>query len=149
MPKRACSETRLLSRLPIEIRRLVLRLAGEVQLSSRGSDVDRGALMWLRDEVVVVPRVLYVVTPVHTWYEDGTRHRSVFPVRRLQRYGASLGRMISRIGMEDVCDHWCERRAPARTVGVYYSYGDRMVVPWINGVVESRRRGASPPPSVV
>ena len=128
----------------------MLRMVGEVPLSKRDASVDVACLMWLRDTVVLVPHVLYVVTPVHTWYVDGTRHRSVFKVRRLQRYGASLGHMISRIGMEDVCHHWCEDRAPARTVGVYSSScGERMIVPWINGVVESRRRGAPAPPTVV
>ena len=124
-------------------------MVGEVPLSERGTDVDLATIMWLRGEIVLVPRVLFVVTPVHTWYEDGRRRRSVFRVRRVQRYGPFAGRMIARIGMEDVCDHWCERHAPARTVGVYYAEQDRMIVPWVNGEVCSRPRGLDAPPNVI
>ena len=149
MSKRACVATSLVTRLPAELSLVVLRMVGEVPLSERGTAVDRATVMWLRGQIVLVPRVLYVVTPVHTWYADGRKRRSVFRVRRMQRYGAQLGRMISRIGMEDVCDHWCDRRPPARTVGVYYAERDVMVVPWVNGKVDSRPRGCSPPPDVL
>ena len=66
-------------------------------------------------------------------------------VRKIYRYGASRGRMISRLDVDGPCSHWWERRRPAHSVSVYYNDADRMVVPWINGEVHSRPRGLPAP----
>jgi len=147
MKKRTCHSLSLVQRLPVELRRVVLRLVGDVPLSDRERSVDTATLMWLRGSIVLIPRVLYVVTPVHTWLVDGTRLRNVHRVCRMQRYGKRVGRMISRVFLDSPSDHWCEQRAPARSMGVYYMEDDAMAVPWIGGWIVSCRRGAEPPPS--
>jgi len=147
MNKRTCHSLSIVQRLPLELRRVVLRLVGDVPLSERTRSVDTATLMWLRESIVMIPRALYVVTPVHTWFVDGRRRRNVYRVRRVQRYGSRVGRMISRVFLDSPSDHWCEQRAPARSMGVYYLEQDAMAVPWIRGSIVSCRRGAEPPPS--
>ena len=49
--KRACPALSLLLRLPVELRRVVLRLVGTLPLSDGGGDVDGATIMWLRDQV--------------------------------------------------------------------------------------------------
>lgn len=143
--KRVCPALSLLLRLPVELRRVVLRLVGTLPLSDGGGDVDGATIMWLRDQVVLVPRVLYVVTPVHTWYVDGSRRRDVMDVRRIYRRGAKSGHAISRLHIDKARKNPFDRRPSVRSVAVHYSGVGRMRVECVDGEVTSRPRGLAEP----